>query len=222
MTDTADLRAGRGGRNAVGMVVFDLGGVLLRIHHDFQGAAKQARLETLPGEPPLGITAFENFNRYQAGQLGLRPYLISLAERLGVTEEQALEIHRSIPIGPYPGADELLADLRTAGIRTGCLSNTNAVHWEMFCSPDLFPGIASIEAKMPSHEVRMHKPDPRLFRLFEVVHQVSTGEVVYFDDVEDNVSCAAEYGWRAYRVNRDDDPPSQVRTALADEGLILG
>ncbi len=204
------------------MVCFDLGGVLARINRTWQGAAKTAGIQTcLAPDPEIPLADLACFDEFQAGKLGLAEYLDDLAVALGVNDEQALAVHNCILVTPYDGTEDLIALIKQGGSRTSCLSNTNAPHWEILRSKDHFPGIASLEFGMASHEVKMEKPNTEIFRHFEATVGAEPDEIVFFDDSEPNIKAAKALGWRAYWIDHEKETAPQIRRALEQEGISL-
>jgi FMN phosphatase YigB (HAD superfamily) len=196
------------------MVVFDIGGVLVRITHDWADAAGVAGVSTdWHPDNPRPINGFPALEAYQSGEIEFEAYIQELAAWSGCDVEGADRIHRSILIGEYPGVRELAQDLRSRGILTGCLSNTNAAHWEELTG-DRFPVITSLERKMASHLVGMAKPDPRIYRLFAETNGVAPEKIVFFDDNLPNVEAAREAGFRAHRIDPAGDTAAQMREFL--------
>lgn len=69
-----------------------------------------------------------------------------------------------------------------------------------------------------SHEVGLTKPDPRIYTLTARRLGVAPAEIVFLDDVEDNISAAREAGWHA--VLHRDTPSSiaALEALIADVG----
>jgi 2-haloacid dehalogenase len=67
-----------------------------------------------------------------------------------------------------------------------------------------------------SGEVRLLKPDPRIYRCFFETHSVDPAQAVYIDDLEPNVKAAAVLGMHGIHFT---DSPA-LRAELARIGLI--
>ena len=200
------------------MALFDLGGVLVRINHFWEQAAAQAGIAATFGvDGRTLINSFPALEAYQMGAIDLEGYLARLAEWSGVTRDQALAIHNAILIGEYPGVPELIEDLKAAGIWTGCLSNTNGPHWMELLH---FRGIALLDRRMASHEVGLSKPDPAIYHLCAEANGVEPSDIVFFDDHAGNVASAAEVGYRAFQVDPDGEPATQMRAILVELGVL--
>ncbi len=177
------------------LLLFDLGGVLLenkvfsRLQQLLPGSddARSLRSRWLISPSVRGI---------ELGQISPHEFAAQFIEEWGLSlapEEFILEFS-SWPTGYYPGALELLERLRER-YRIGCLSNSNAVHWERFLGfEDAF------DISLSSHLLGAIKPDKDAFLKALAVCKVEANDVCFFDDAEENVESAASLGIRAYHV----------------------
>jgi FMN phosphatase YigB (HAD superfamily) len=195
-------------------VVFDLGGVLARICHSWPEAASVAGVQISSG---IGgsLTDCAQFNLYQAGALELEKYTIGLSEYLGCSPEEALRVHNGILIEEFPGAELLVREIANLGLATGCLSNTNAPHWERLALDGSFPAIHSLEMKMASHLAGCNKPEAAIYRQYCSQFGLEPSHIRFFDDAEENVLAARELGWDAVWIDNRNDPISQIRRGIA-------
>src|SRR5579884_3278043 len=185
------------------VVCFDLGGVLARIRRSWQACASAVGVPIgLPPDETHDLPSFHLFDQFQNGALDSKEYLAELAKHLSVTTPQALSVHNAILDSPYPGTPTLVRELAEAGHKTACLSNTNSLHWSIMNSP-AFAAIAGLDFKMVSHEVRLSKPDQKIFALFDEHVGVSPSQVIYFDDSNENVVIANKHGWHAILVDHE-------------------
>jgi len=204
------------------LVCFDVGGVLIRITQLWHEAAAFAGVAIRPDfDPATHLTAAPGFDAYQIGELDEDGYLAGLATYLGAdSAESARSVHNHILIEPYPGVEELIRDLNAAGLATACLSNTNEPHW-LEMQAGRFPANEMLWLNMASHEVRLQKPDPEIFRLFERTAGFDGPEIAFFDDSAENVAVAESLGWRAYRVDPKGDTAVQMREHLNNLNALL-
>lgn len=74
----------------------------------------------------------------------------------------------------------------------GAISNTNAIHvaWLDAHAPEL----REFDLVMMSNEVGLHKPDPEIFELAMELLNVPAGQILYIDDLAENVEAARRLG----------------------------
>ncbi len=206
---------------AVRFVGFDIGGVLVRIYHRLGEAAASAGISIRPGteDTPLTMPILDD---YQAGQIDLETFCTRMAEFLGTSRGDALRVLEAIIQEPYDGSLQLVLDLNAAGYRTGCLSNTNEVHWRVLNDAARFPAIAALDLRMASHLEGVQKPDVALFQRFCERAGVAPGEVLFFDDAPKNLAAAIECGMKAELVDASGDTAAQMREILRQRGLLIG
>jgi FMN phosphatase YigB (HAD superfamily) len=167
--------------------------------------------------------------RYQVGEIDCAAFDAGLSEATGglYTPGEVRRIHDAWLIAEYPGVDEVVARLLEApGVETGLLSNTNAGHWRRHLPgadgsrPD-FPTVGRLKHRHGSHLLGAAKPGLEICRLFERETGFGGGEVLFFDDLAENVQAARSQGWTAFQVDHEGDTPEQMRRHLADAGLPI-
>ncbi|MCH7904589.1 MAG: HAD-IA family hydrolase [Armatimonadetes bacterium] len=197
------------------VVAFDLGGVLIRICNRWSDAVELALPEQGLNEGLGLLNESTALVAYQAGKFDTSEYLVELARFLGCrTADQAKLVHNAILVEPYPGTAELTQDIASAGLQTGCLSNTNDLHWQEIFGSGRFPFADLLTVNVASHHVGVNKPDPAMFEAFERKSGFSGSEIVYFDDTKENVEAARVRGWHAHAVDPSVGTTSQVRRTL--------
>src|SRR5689334_17425757 len=115
--------------HGVQLVCFDIGRVLLRICDDWPHACRVAGV-TVPaglGErskatPPAASALI---HKYDTGEIDLETFAREIAPLSDLEPRDIVRLQEHYLLGAYPGVDELIDDLRRAGLRTGCLSNTS-------------------------------------------------------------------------------------------------
>ena len=200
------------------VVCFDLGGVLLDVCDTWDEALRQSG--AIPaGQWRVPLTAIEPFVSYQAGALDDGVYLQLLAASLGVGPLQARRVHLGILRNEVEGSERLIATLHAHGVVTGCLSNTNALHWEVLVS-DAYPAVRSLQVKVASHIERTSKPETAIYAAFEAAARATPGDILYFDDVEEYVESARERGWSARLVPPGSDKLGVIVASLTEVGIL--
>lgn len=193
-------------------VCFDLGGVLIRIHHEWAGAIVAAGLSCERDLGPLG--GFAEFDGYQAGTVDEGDYLRALAAHLTIAPKRAMDVHMAILRKEYEGVGELVEQLCASGIVCGCLSNTNASHWATFFDGNRYSFGPQLTVRVGSHIERANKPSPAIYDAFERESGLAPHEIAYFDDGPLNVAAAAKRGWSAHLIDPAGDTAAQMRDLL--------
>jgi putative hydrolase of the HAD superfamily len=207
--------------NSCNAVVFDIGGVVIKICHTWQEALKVAgvRSESL-GETSVPLIDFPPFNAYQANEITYDEYLGELGAFLAISVSEAERTHLCILGSTYPGMSELIDELNSKDVLTGCLSNTNAPHWKELTETDRFAPIARLRFRAGSHELGFAKPDSRSFQAYIDLFDLGGLKVQYFDDAAKNVEAARAFDWTAYQVDPESDTASFIRARLVEAGVL--
>lgn len=205
------------------VVCFDLGGVVVRICRTWEEACRRAGIDVREperfGAPELARRRHELVERYQTGRLACAEYWSAIAEASsGVYTAPEIEaIHCAWTMDEYPGVASLVARLNQRdALLTACLSNTNASHWNNLASS---PAIAALRRRLVSHELRLSKPDPEIYRAAERALEAQPQEIVFFDDLRENVDAAVARGWRAFQIDHTGDTAAQMREHLGALGI---
>jgi 2-haloacid dehalogenase len=124
------------------------------------------------------------------------------------------ERYEEMLAGPIHGTVDLLAELREHRIPIYALSN-----WSVETFPAAqkrFDFLQWFDGILLSGNVRLIKPDPRIFRLFFETHAVEPSQAVYIDDLQPNVDTATALGMHGIRFT----DPVALRRELMRVGLI--
>ena len=113
----------------IAIVLFDLGGVLV----DFGGVDAMKDLARIDDDELLWHRWLSCpwVRRFERGECSNDDFAAGMVDewQLDVTPEDFLDQFQSWLGGPLPGAEALLDEVRRTH-PAGCLSNTNALHWE--------------------------------------------------------------------------------------------
>ena len=116
--------------------------------------------------------------------------------------------------GTIPGSVSILAELRSQGVPLYALSN-----WSVETFPAAlkrFEFLKWFRGVTLSGEVKLLKPDPRIFKLFLETFAIDPALTVYIDDREPNVEAAMDCGMHGILFT---DAPA-LRTELIGIGLF--
>jgi epoxide hydrolase-like predicted phosphatase len=201
------------------IAVFDLGGVVVRICRTWEEGCRAAgiapRALRAPAEAAPEIDAL--VRAHQRGEHAAGHHYERLAAIVGGhSADEVGRIHASWILGDYPGMAAAIDRIHAAGADTACLSNTNAAHWEQLAGSEAF---RRIRRPFASHLMGLVKPDAAIYRAFERAAGAVPGDIVFFDDLAENVDAARACGWDAVLVDHGGDTAAQVLAALRARGV---
>ncbi len=209
------------------LIVFDLGGVIVRICRSIKEAGDRCGIEVRDEDitPERRAERRAIHAQYERGHLSCDAFFTAIAQTTGsrYTPEQFRAMHLAWIIDEYPGVSGLIDDLHAAGLSTGVLSNTNPSHWaQMQPTPDAsgrtvppkFPTPAKPHHKHASHLLGLAKPDPQIYHEFARRTGFAPASIIFFDDLNDNIEAARAAGWEADLIDHTGDPAAQMRLRL--------
>lgn len=213
------------GQDSIQLVVFDLGGVLVRIARSWAEAFQRAGI-------PEMAAAFEANKEVLAAILDLN----SLFELGKINEAQMIDRVRAVVepcsraqvcdlldawlIEPYAGIEGLFESISAAGLTTACLSNTNERHWRMVMHQDSrYLPLRRLEYRIASHLTGVAKPNAGVYEAVEHQTGVLGGGIVFFDDDHANCQAASDRGWNAHRIDHEADTAAQMAEHLGELGV---
>jgi HAD superfamily hydrolase (TIGR01509 family) len=195
-------------------VVFDIGNVLLR--WDPRNLYRKVFSETARMEWFLENICDGPWNLAQ--DLG-RTWKDAISERIARYPEWEAEIRAyderwlEMLNGVITENVQLLQKLKGAGIGTYAISNFSSEKWQIAKSRyDFFRFFDGI---VISGQVRLIKPDPRIFQLFLDSYDLAPGECIFIDDSKANVSAARQLGMSAVHYRE----PMDLSGLLREQGI---
>ena len=116
--------------------------------------------------------------------------------------------------GPITGTLDILSELRERNVSIYALSNWSAETFPF--AQRRFEFLQWFRAIFLSGEVRLVKPDPRIFRCFCETFALRPEQIVYIDDLQHNVEAARRIGMHGIRFS----DPASLREELVQFGLL--
>jgi FMN phosphatase YigB (HAD superfamily) len=212
------------------IVCFDWGGVLLRIVRTWPEACERAGLDVRgeSGTTEWGARRRPVAHAYQQGRLTCEEFHARLSESMGglYSPEEVRRIHDAWLIEEYPGVDGVVDRLLALPhIETALLSNTNHGHWARQApvagdTMPHFPTAARLKHRHASHLLRLAKPGVEIYWAFERLTGASGAQILFFDDLAENVETARSLGWRAEQIDHLGETAAQIETHLRTHGVF--
>jgi len=197
----------------VDVVLFDLGGVLIELG----GVASLQELAGITSDEAVWHRWLASpwVRRFEKGECSAVEFSVGVVSEweLAISPERFLEVFRDWPIGPFPGSQDLLAEVQQS-VPVGCLSNTNALHWEHQTSR--WPILGTFNFQFLSFELGVVKPDAAIFRAVADRLPVGRDRVLFLDDVALNADAARSFGFLAEHVRGIEE----ARCALTRVGIL--
>jgi glucose-1-phosphatase len=197
----------------VDLVLFDLGGVLIEL----SGVRAMLELTGIESEEELWqrwLTC-RWVRRFESGGCSETEFAAGVVAdwQLELSPATFLQAFRDWPVGPLPGAAELVAQTR-ASVATGCFSNTNVLHWQDHIAA--WPLTGLFDHQFLSFELGLLKPDTAAFAQVARMLGVPAERVLFLDDNAVNVAGAVAAGFQATRAAGVDE----ARQCLAEAGVL--
>jgi 2-haloacid dehalogenase len=197
-------------------VVFDLGGVLIdwdpRHLYRKLFAEDEAAMEHF-----LATVCTHEWNRCQdAGRSfaeGARLLKAEHPDQAELIDAYAARFDEMMP-GPIAGSVEILAKLKQRGTPLYALTNFSAETYPPTFAR--FEFLRWFDGILVSGDVKLIKPDPRIFELLVERFAIDPYRAVYIDDVAANVAAAQPFGIHAIQFTT----PTALRAELVALGLL--
>lgn len=192
------------------LILFDLGRVLA----DLGSPSSRMRLPISDDEfwdIWLSLPIVQSFER---GDICGDEFLPRLAQALSIREDPVDFRQRFLDWHPrlYPAVGSLISSL-AGECNLALLSNTNVLHWNYIRNEASV--FRQFDRLFLSFEIRFCKPETGAFEIVLDSMSVSPSEILFFDDMEQNISASSRLGIQAVQVNGI----AEVCAALSDAGF---
>lgn len=210
--------------NGIKLVCFDVGGVIIRICRDWAEGCAAAGIDLRHQKGQflaLRDQWGELVRKHQIGVLPLESYIrdvSALVDNL-YTPAEVEAVHHAWLREEFEGVGLVIDEIHGSGIATAALSNTNHAHWARM---DNYPAMMRLHHWFASHEMGLHKPDEAIYRALESATGMSASQIVFFDDMEENIAAATKLSWRAMQIDPLTPTAPQIRAALIQQGALNG
>jgi len=181
-------------------IIFDLGGVILDINPDATYEAFK-KLGYRRPENSKTDSVFLNFLfDFEKGLISEEDFPREMLKftDLNPTKEELYAAWNIMLLGYKQEKLDFLQKIKTQ-YRTFLLSNTNIIHAryynEMLRKVHGIDGLVELFEKVYySHDLKLRKPDPEIFRLVLDIENLNPSETLFVDDMPENIKSAESFG----------------------------
>lgn len=208
-------------------IVCDLGGVLTTPLYDaFLAYQDHSGIELLQFWTALGALSeaggVNPMAELECGHITEMEFTDALAGQLAAQVGHPVDISDFGDVWfshlhPNTAMLELMGSLQGRGYRMGLLTN-NVREWERHWRPNM-PIDAIFTVVVDSGFVGMRKPDLAIYALTEDRLGVSPGEILFIDDLDENIAAARRAGWSGVQFHTNDQAIAEIEAVLAADGL---
>jgi putative hydrolase of the HAD superfamily len=199
--------------STVSAILFDLGGVLVDwdgvgpLRKLTQGRLSQEQARRFWLESPW-------VRKFEMGHCSAEAFGAGVVEelQLGISSEKFLAAFKSWDRGLFPGAFELLRELKPR-YQLYCLSNNNPLHWE---SSELQRLLQNFSRTFVSFEIGLIKPDLAVFEYVAERLPEPPSRVLFLDDNPECITAAIQGGFQACQAKGIE----AARRAITDFGDV--
>lgn len=178
--------------NQLKVILFDLGGVLLRLNDPIETFGLDISLSEFKDRWLRSPSVRE----FEGGKIDTEEFarrIVSEAE-LPYDRQEFIRRFDSWPERLFDETLDVLSAIPSTYSRA-LLSNINALHWGR--DEIAKPLAGHIDKFFLSYETGLVKPDREAFELVTKTYECRPEEIMFFDDSPSNVSAAADYGMQA-------------------------
>ena len=194
------------------VLLFDLGGVIV----PWVGMIELSRL-TGRSESDLKHIAAQSdiFTAYEIGGCTTDVFLDELNRicDLDMEQDELARLWNEWVKPPYENTREIMISLKDS-FTLACLSNTNTSHWDYLHTTHNILDVFNYT--YASHILKKAKPNPEAWYLCLRDLGVTTTDVWFFDDTQENIDAAQNIGITSFHVDRE----VGVIPTLKEIGLI--
>ncbi|MBQ7543998.1 MAG: HAD family phosphatase [Synergistaceae bacterium] len=200
----------------ISTIIFDIGGVLIDfdwdgfIHRMFPGR------EELIDELDEAVWGSRRWDRLDAGDEPEEVFANIIAHAPH-HEAELRKVFENVgdTLKKRPATPGWLKDLKAHGYRLLYLSNYS--RYVMAKNPDVLDFLPLLEGGVFSCDVRLIKPDRKIYQCIADKFSLNPPECVFIDDIERNVKAAREFGFKAIQFGTLQQVQRELDSLLKEE-----
>lgn len=198
-------------------VIFDVGNVLIDfdwegfIHRMFPGR------EELIAELDVAVWGSGRWDRLDAGD-DPEEVLASIIAYSPTHEKELRKVFANVgqTLRKREATPSWLKSLKSRGYRLLYLSNYS--HYVMNCNPDVLDFLPLMDGGIFSCDVKLIKPDRRIYEALAEKYSLNPSECVFIDDLERNVKAGRDFGFQAIQFGTLQQAQRDLEALLLQEG----
>lgn len=184
-------------------VVFDIGGVVIRLNHGMARKQFAERLKMPVEELNALISSYQLEEdthslaaQFRVGTIPADAYLQAYLDRFGkdLTKRELTDFLCAELGDPIPETLDLIKTLR-GKVDISCFSNSQEVHWDYLLRD--YPVMKEFQPAMASHLAGLAKPDPQVIPYICDRLAAKSESCLLIDDAPENIESAAGAGMNA-------------------------
>ena len=211
---------------SIKLIIFDLGGVLIRLCGGWRNACRSAGVPYPAAIDDQAVASAVKgaMIEHEHGRIDDDQWTSRIAELTRLTRPQVQAVSCAWLASAYDGVEELVERIVPTGVKTACLSNTNAHHWTMmtgngYAGPNRLP-LDRLDYRFASHLLGAMKPDEAIYIHVERTIRIVPEHILFFDDCPHNCAAAADRGWCAHQIDPAQNTVAQMTQRLTQLGVF--
>jgi epoxide hydrolase-like predicted phosphatase len=195
-------------RGAYAAVLFDFGGVLTTPVWD--SFAAFCRTEGLDPDTVKKLfktdpEALADLRKLEVGEMSEYDFEQVFGKRLGLADPDGLIVSMFAGMQAEPRMVEVVRGIRSHGLKTGLISNSwSTDHYDRELLMELF------DVSVISAEVKLHKPQPEIYRLAVERLELEPEACIFVDDLRENCEGAEAVGMTAIQHRSVEETTSRL------------
>ena len=195
--------------NPISVVALDLGNVVLEI--DIETHLRSIGVM----EEWKTLSHWKAHWDFETGKISTPEFCQAIREKFSLkhSDQEIESAWLKIIVGFLPGIPALLEEIHPRA-KLVAVTNTNPPHVKLFKQ---MPEFQSFYKLFASNEVGFRKPEREIFETVAREMNVPPSEVLFFDDLPENIEAAKKVGFHAVHCYRSSE---LIRKTLEDYGVL--
>ncbi len=208
--------------NNIKCICFDFGGILVETRsswNDITNYLRWTEENTADEEYQLEKSSWRK--EYDRGEMLDDSFLNKASTVYQLDKMRIFDAHMAILTKQIPDVENIIIKLKEQGFMTTGLSNTNQLHWNDLKNKEKYPAISLLDKIVLSFECGLTKPDPKIYSYAENKFGFLPDEILFFDDLIENIDGAENSGWNACWIDSSKNVSNQIKNYLSNYNIFI-